>query len=247
MADLICNHLPVFDFAQRFQDSRSRSGMENGINGATTTTKGHKRHADDALETEQRLTKRFHLLNLGAKRPFNASYYSNSSTDQIGRLYTPTISPPRERRQRSNAFSDSMHLDDSKDRVYIHNLDDEVSDIESEEEKLVFLPDIEKRLAKIPNSVLMGRSQPHTNNEVVLYSVPESLSVPPEQDNVRKAIIETRARAREKQTREAMMPRTTQQTSAHTTSSNRHIAQPFQSLSAATVDMNAEDAMDIDL
>ena len=92
-----------------------------------------------------------------------------------------------------------MQLDDTKDRVYIHNLDEELADIESEEEKLVFLPDIEKKLGKIPKSVLLGEGHPSTGNEVVLYSVPSSLSVPEEQDNVRKAIIESRARAREKQ------------------------------------------------
>lgn len=95
-----------------------------------------------------------------------------------------------------------MQLDDTKDRVYIHNLDEEVADIESEEEKLVFLPDIEKKLGmvgKIPKSVLLGEGHPSTGNEMVLYSVPSSLSVPEEQDKVRKAIIESRARAREKQ------------------------------------------------
>ena len=92
-----------------------------------------------------------------------------------------------------------MQLDDTKDRVYIHNLDEELADIDSEEEKLVFLPDIEKKLSKIPKSVLLGEAHPSTGNEVVLYSVPSSLSVPEEQDNVRKAIIESRARAREKQ------------------------------------------------
>ena len=92
-----------------------------------------------------------------------------------------------------------MNLDDTKDKVYIHNLDDELADIESEEEKLVFLPDIEKKLGKIPTSVLLGEGYPCASNEVVLYSVPSSLSVPKEQDKVRKAIIESRARAREKQ------------------------------------------------
>ena len=38
--------------------------MDNGVNGAFTTH-GHKRHADDNLEGEQRLAKRFNLLNLG--------------------------------------------------------------------------------------------------------------------------------------------------------------------------------------
>ena len=92
-----------------------------------------------------------------------------------------------------------MQVDDTKDRVYIHNLDDELSDLESEEERLVFLPDIEKKLGKIPKSVLLGERHPSAGSELVLYSVPTSLSVPKEHDNVRKAIIESRARAREKQ------------------------------------------------
>ena len=92
-----------------------------------------------------------------------------------------------------------MQLDDTKDRVYIHNLDDELSEIESEDEKLIFLPDIEKKLGKIPKSVLLGESHPSAGNELVLYGVPTSLSIPKEQDNIRKAIIESRERAREKQ------------------------------------------------
>ncbi len=96
-----------------------------------------------------------------------------------------------------------MQLDDTKEKVYIHNLDQELADIESEEERLVFLPDIEKKLGKIPKSVLIGHSQPAANTQMVLYNVPSSLTVAPEQDNVRKAIIETRARAREKQIEDA--------------------------------------------
>lgn len=96
-----------------------------------------------------------------------------------------------------------MQVDDTKDKVYIHNLDQELSDIESDEEKLVFLPDIERKLGRIPKSVLTTRSQPVTSNEMVLYNVPCSLSVPKSQDIVRKAIIETRARAREKQIQDA--------------------------------------------
>lgn len=96
-----------------------------------------------------------------------------------------------------------MQIDDTKEKVYIYSLDQEIADIESEEEKLVFLPDIEKKLGKIPRSVLTTKSQPVTSNEMILYSVPSSLSVPPDQDNVRKAIIETRARVREKQAQDA--------------------------------------------
>lgn len=99
-----------------------------------------------------------------------------------------------------------MQLDDTKDKVYIHNLEEELADMESEEEQLVFLPDIEKKLGmmgRIPKSVLLGEGHPSIGNQMVLYSVPSSLSVPEEQDNVRKAIIESRARAREKQMRDA--------------------------------------------
>jgi len=151
---------------------------------------GQKRHADDNLDNEQRLTKRFNLLNI----------------EQNGKLYIPVESTAPERPTRDNDVAESMQLDDTKDKVYIYNLDDELSDIESEEERLVFLPDIEKRLTKIPKSVLMNHDAPTTSSELVLYNVPESLSVPREYDNVRKAIIETRARAREKQAQEAEAP-----------------------------------------
>lgn len=126
------------------------------------------------------------------------------STEHNGKLYLPVQHPPPARHpynNGSNYDSESMQLDDTKDRVYIHNLDDELADIDSDEEKLVFLPDIEKKLdmvGRIPKSVLLGEAHPSTGNEMVLYSVPTSLSVPEEQDKVRKAIIESRARAREK-------------------------------------------------
>ena len=94
-------------------------------------------------------------------------------------------------------------MDDTKDKVYIYSLEQELSDVQSDEEKLVFLPDIERKLGKIPKSVLTTRSQPVTSNEMILYNVPSSLSVPKSEDVVRKAIIETRARAREKQAQNA--------------------------------------------
>lgn len=99
-----------------------------------------------------------------------------------------------------------MQLDDTKNRVYIHNLDDELADIESDEEKIIFLPDIEKQLGKIPKHVLTGGSQPglKERQELVLYSIPTSLSVPVEKDSVRKAILEARQRARDRATRNAI-------------------------------------------
>ena len=50
-----------------------------------------------------------------------------------------------------------MQVDDRPDRVYIHDLDAELaSDSESDSEKLIFLPDIEKRFSRIPQQVLTG-------------------------------------------------------------------------------------------
>ena len=96
-----------------------------------------------------------------------------------------------------------MQVDDSKDKLYVYNIDDELTGAESEEERLIFLPDIEKRLTKIPKSILTNNERPATSGEIVLYNVPQSLSIPQEQDNVRKAIIETRARARDMQLKAA--------------------------------------------
>jgi len=106
---------------------------------------------------------------------------------------------PTAHSQHANVDEDSMQLDDTKDKVYIYNLEDELRDIDEEEGKLIFLPDIDRKLTEIPKSVLTSTSQPLANQEMVLYTVPSSLTVPEENDNVRKAIIETRERARLKQ------------------------------------------------
>jgi len=101
-----------------------------------------------------------------------------------------------------------MQLDDTKYKVYIHNLDDELSssDGESDDGKLIFLSDIEKHLRsnRIPSAVLNPRPDSDlADKQLVLYRVPTSITVPEEQDSVRKAIIEARARMREKVERES--------------------------------------------
>ncbi|KAL8988332.1 MAG: hypothetical protein Q9177_002584 [Variospora cf. flavescens] len=145
--------------------------------------RGQKRRADDNLEGEQRLSKRFNLLNL--------QHHDKLYIPVKGHAPTTTTAP-----------MDSMQLDDTKDRVYIHNLAAEIADIESNEETPLFLPDIEQKLSRIPQSVLSGKNPPISNNQMVLYNVPSSLSIPEEQDSVRRAIIESRARAREIQARD---------------------------------------------
>ncbi|KAK5239060.1 hypothetical protein LTR16_012340, partial [Cryomyces antarcticus] len=133
-----------------------------------------------------------------------------------------------------------MQVEDTKDRVYVHDIDAELADIESDEERLVFLPDVEKRLTRIPKQVLMGEKR-HTedNQELVLYKVPESLSVPQEHDSVRKAILETRERARQRQ---AELARGSIETRAQA-----EIAHGFEpSLYVMEEDQNPDpDAMDI--
>lgn len=100
---------------------------------------------------------------------------------------------------------DGMDVDDTRNRVYIADLDAELSSSDTDDEKLVFLPDIERRLSRLPRQVF----QPHTtaverkngqdeHQELVLYSDPKSLSVADEgQDSVRRAVVEARQRARD--------------------------------------------------
>jgi hypothetical protein len=97
-----------------------------------------------------------------------------------------------------------MQVEDTPNRVYIHDLAAELSDLESDEENPIFLSDIERHIAKIPLHVLRGPApNPAADNALVLYNVPSSLSVPEEKDSVRKAIAEARERVRERQARPA--------------------------------------------
>jgi anthranilate phosphoribosyltransferase len=93
-----------------------------------------------------------------------------------------------------------MQVEDTPHRVYIADLAAELSDIESDSDTPIYLSDIEKHLSKIPRHVLLGPPpKPTEHNQVVLYNVPTSLTVPEEQDNVRKAIVEARQRIRDSQ------------------------------------------------
>ncbi|KAF2831234.1 hypothetical protein CC86DRAFT_463174 [Ophiobolus disseminans] len=175
---------------------------------------GTKRAADGSLEHEQRLSKRFDLLNLVDNNGTRLYIPVPGSTDAT--LPRPPSSPiasphplasviplskrqPKSRPPRSQT-SEDMQIEDTPHRVYIHDLAAELSDIESDEENPIFLADIEKHLSKIPRHVLQGPEPKATEyNQLVLYQDPSSLSVPEERDSVRKAIAEARRRIREKQ------------------------------------------------
>lgn len=183
---------------------------------------GKKRAADNSLEHEQRLSKRFDLLNLGTTLPLPPAHPQSDihPVDHNGtRLYIPvpgginTTSPytppspipaapqpakPPRRPRTPRPDADSMSIDDTPHRVYIHDLAAELSDLSSDEDTPIFLSDIEKHLSKIPKHVLLGpEPKPTEHNQMVVYSVPTSLTVPEERDGVRMAIVEARRRIRE--------------------------------------------------
>ena len=116
-----------------------------------------------------------------------------------------------------------MPVDETPDRIVIYDLDAEIAAIEEAEAHsaaaaTVFLPEIDKKVSSIPQELLQNGSQSHlrgssagslapppalenvnTNTALVLYRDPTSISVPEEEDAVRKAIIAARTRVREKQ------------------------------------------------
>lgn len=153
--------------------------------------------------------------------------------------------------------NDVMQLDDTKHKVYIYDLDAELSSDESDGDansRLVFLPDIEKHLRqsrRIPPSLLANKDGELAGMQMVLYSEPTSLTVPKEQDSVRKAIIEARQRVREKQKEER--EHTASTPSDFTTSSNDVFSAPnawngFNShnVIGESLDDNDPDAMELD-
>ena len=183
--------------------------MMNGEAAEARPPRGIKRAQGEALDDDHRFAKRFNLLNIGMllviRRLVRQHIANTFITDNHAKLYIPVSSRPQApigtipQTAAASSQDDVMQVDETKDRVYIHNLDDELADIEPDEEKVVFLPDIEKQLSKIPKHLLTGnRPQSNEGQELVLYTVPSSLSVPLEKDSVRKAIIEARQRARDK-------------------------------------------------
>lgn len=149
---------------------------------------------------------------------------------------------------------DAMQLDNSKHKVYIYNIDDELSsgDESDAEGRLVFLPDIEKHLMqnRIPPSVMANKDGEIAGMQLVLYSEPSSLTVPKEQDSVRKAIIEARQRVREKQKEEreqqAAPPTTPSSTSQTTPATSAFNGFTNYNGTAMSQDDNDPDAMDVD-
>ena len=216
--------------------------------------RGVKRPHNDDLGNAQRLAKRFHLLNLGE---YNHALCAcplltfKLGSQHNGMLWAPPCSQAHpDTRQRAQpptklmqATSDFMNVDDTKHRVYIHDLDAELaglSEHDEEQERVMFLPDIERRLNSVPHSVLAReKTQAPEQQQMVLYSVPRSLSVPAEQDSVRKAIVEARARTREQQQKGDVEP----QLQSAQPNSDYYPARDFNNTAASPIaeDHNAMD------
>ncbi|KAK0633037.1 hypothetical protein B0T14DRAFT_51546 [Immersiella caudata] len=183
----------------------ARPAMEHQI--ATQRRPQRKRKPEAPPENNERLSKRMSLLNLeqsGTKLyvPVEAQQPPSSSPLPNGSRLNGTLLSNRRDGSATASDDSMMQLDDSKYKVYIRNLDDELSsESEAEEGNLIFLPDIEKHLRnnRIPAAVLSKSGPDMLSKQLVLYSVPSSLTVAEEHDSVRKAIIEARARVRAKQ------------------------------------------------
>ncbi|KAG9256028.1 uncharacterized protein F5Z01DRAFT_672669 [Emericellopsis atlantica] len=164
----------------------------NVPNTSTTThepsaSSSRKRKAES--QPDERLVKRLGRLNI---------------EKDGSKLYVPVENPTPSTSGSAHVeeAADPMAVDDSKHKVYIYNLDDELSSSDTEsEDRLVFLPDIDRHLRqnRIPPHILANSEGELAGMQMVLYSDPKSLSVPESKDSVRKAIIEARQRLRDQQ------------------------------------------------
>ncbi|PKX90886.1 uncharacterized protein P174DRAFT_394680 [Aspergillus novofumigatus IBT 16806] len=144
---------------------------------------GKKRPAENDPDGDQPLAKKFGRLQIEP------------------RLFgTPQICGGGKSPIQSNPFdtTERMMLDDTKHTIYIHDLDSELADSDAQEYSITFLPEIGAKLGTLPKLFTVD-TQPQ-NNELVLYRDPKSLTVPEEDDYVRRAILESRRRARAAQT-----------------------------------------------
>ena len=141
---------------------------------------GKKRPAQGDPDGAQPLTKRFGRLRIGELR----------NNFQGVKVDTFLDSVPISARAKGEGKEDMMLLDDTQHTTYIHNLDQELEG--DSPDGLIFSP-LATKLLSVPTSVL---SSQQSGKELVLYTEPASLTVPEDKDNIRKAILESRARAR---------------------------------------------------
>ncbi|KAF4767056.1 hypothetical protein HAV15_009236 [Penicillium sp. str.  len=153
---------------------------------------GKKRPAEADPDGAQPLTKRFGHLRIDNSVPISARTKLKGHLEHIQHIQHNQHDQYNQHNQELSSPNDAMILDDTKHTTYIHNLDQEL--MEADSPGLVFSPFVQKVLS-VPQSVLSDPKP--SGKELVLYTEPSSLTVPKEKDNVRRAILESRARARE--------------------------------------------------
>ncbi|KAI1488001.1 hypothetical protein F5X96DRAFT_110875 [Biscogniauxia mediterranea] len=207
-----------YQYYQQQQQQQHQQLQYQQANYATGARKMRKRKAES--QDNERLSKRLSLLNLeknGQKLYVPVESPQLKPIPESSSSTTPsTTSSSAAAALRPIPDSDTMQLDDTKHKVYIYDLDAELSSCPSDAAdesaplslshdsagRLVFLPDIERHLLRnrIPASVLAAASRDGAgaglDMQMVLYREPAALSVPEEQDSVRRAVAEARARAR---------------------------------------------------
>ncbi|OJJ94588.1 hypothetical protein ASPACDRAFT_1877595 [Aspergillus aculeatus ATCC 16872] len=143
--------------------------------GCVGNYRGKKRPAETDPDNDQPLTKKFSHLQL------------TPLTFQDDTLGRPKLATSHQ--------GDRMMLDDTNHTIYIHDLDMELQDLETLDNEVTILSGVVDTLSTVPR-MLVADDQAHCT-ELVLYSEPVPLTAPKENDNVRKALVATRERARQ--------------------------------------------------
>ncbi|KOS19167.1 hypothetical protein ESCO_000313 [Escovopsis weberi] len=167
----------------------------------------------------ERLSKRLSLLKLEQQQQqpsSNPGPAPGASTS----FAQPAAADPAAPAHPPDESDESMQLDDSRHRIYIYSIDDELSsDSEPEDGRLVFHPDFRKHLrpsigggggsgrsssSSIPRRIVANDDGELAGMQLVLYREPKALSVPEEHDGVRKMVKEARQRLRDRQKMERL-------------------------------------------
>ncbi|KAL4927946.1 uncharacterized protein BDV17DRAFT_265613 [Aspergillus undulatus] len=139
---------------------------------------GQKKRPAEGEHDDQPLAKKFGQLHIGP----------------LGKLHLPENQEGQVRRpQALYGSNDTIMLDDTESTVYIYDLQREFAESEALEKSLSILPGLEDKLSI---TKLLVPNNTRQCSDVVLYREPESLSIPKDRDQVRRALIETRERAR---------------------------------------------------
>ncbi|PLB44676.1 hypothetical protein P170DRAFT_512843 [Aspergillus steynii IBT 23096] len=144
---------------------------------------GRKRPADSDPDGDRPLAKRFNDLHIDPVAIYDHRTYAPGTGDE------PPGSP------------DMMLLDDQSHTLYVQDLDRELAEADLPGDSVVFLPGIEEKLASVPRLLLVSNKE--SCKELIPYREPVSLLEPNKNSNVRRALIETRERARASQARVA--------------------------------------------